>query len=476
MNVTFECNLASTGSTLSHYWEHTVGSGHATLALRADWQDQLRRCRRELGFRHVRFHGILSNGMGTLTNQNEQLLYSFHNADLVLDFLRSIDMRPFVELSFMPLALASGSATVFHYKANVTPPRDYAQWSALIGKLIAHWCDRYGIDEVRQWYFEVWNEPNLKAFWRGNQADYFELYRHTVRAIKSVDERLRVGGPATAANAWIDEFVDFCKTQRLPADFISTHHYPTDAFGDPDDDTETQLSKSHLGVLTEQARRVRQQAGARPVFYTEWCTSSNPRDVLHDGSYAAAYIVRTIMQQRNLVQGYSYWTFSDIFEENYFPSKAFHGGFGLMNIHGVPKPAYRAYQLLHRLGDEYLEVTGSHSTVDVWVVRGHAKLTVLMTNLALPRHAIAPVRVRVELDNASAADDAYLERIDATHANAGRVWRAQGAPDYPTPAHVHAMQRGSRLQARKLSLQRNAKQIAFEVRLPPQSVAAVELK
>ena len=71
---------------------------------------------------------------------------------------------------------------------------------------------------------------------------------------------------------------------------------------------------------------------------------------MHDEPYAAAFIVKTVLEATGLVQGYSYWTFSDIFEENYFPSVPFQGGFGLLNIHGIAKPAYRAYQLLHELG------------------------------------------------------------------------------------------------------------------------------
>jgi xylan 1,4-beta-xylosidase len=261
------------------------------------------------------------------------LLYSFVNADTIFDLLLSIGMRPFVELSFMPSALSSGDQIVFHYRANVTKPRDYAQWAVLIRKLVTHWIDRYGIDEVRQWPFEVWNEPNLTAFGSGLKSDYFKLYRYTVEAIKGVDDALQVGGPATAANAWIDEFIAYCRDNELPVDFVTTHHYPTDAFGQPNDDTETQLSKSTRSVLREQARAVRRQAGDLPVYYTEWCTSSNPRDPLHDDPYAASFIVKTVLEANALVQGYSYWTFSDIFEENYFPSVPFHGGFGLLNVH-----------------------------------------------------------------------------------------------------------------------------------------------
>ena len=163
----FTCDTQQSGKQISHSWKHTVGSGHAGLALRADWRQQLKQCHDKLGFEHVRFHGILSAPMDTLTIQMDKPCYSFYNANNIMDFLVGIGMRPFVELSFMPRALSSGDKTVFEYQANVTPPRDFKDWATLIDKLVRNWVDRYGLEEVRKWYFEVWNEPNLENFWTG---------------------------------------------------------------------------------------------------------------------------------------------------------------------------------------------------------------------------------------------------------------------------------------------------------------------
>src|SRR5450755_112502 len=220
---------------------------------------------------------------------------------------------------------------------------------------------------------------------------------------------------------------------QLPADFISTHQYPTDAFGKPGDDTETQLSESRRSVLRDRARDARREAGYRPLYYTEWSSSSNPRDPLHDEPYAASFVVKTIMEASGLVQRYSYWTFSDIFEENYFPSVPFHGGFGLLNIHGIAKPTYRAFELLHHLGTELLPVAGGHPTVDVWIIRNANSATVLLTNFALPRHPIATQVVRINLRNASAPVKATIQRIDQQHANAKHRWQELGEPHYPDP-------------------------------------------
>lgn len=472
MTVTFSCDLGGPATELPHFWEHTVGSGRAALALRADWQAQMKRAHDDLGMRHVRFHGILDDDMGTLIGEGETLFYSFFNTDQIFDFLLSIGMKPLVELSFMPTVLASGNQTVFHYNASVSPPKDHAQWAVLIRKLVAHWVDRYGLDEVRTWFFEVWNEPNLTAFGSGRKSDYFELYRYTVDAIKAIDPLLRVGGPATADNAWIEDFLNFCRSNGLPADFVSTHHYPTDDFGLPGDDTEAQLAASRRSALRDEVRVARQQAGDLPLYYTEWCTSSNPRDFMHDDPYAAAFIVKTVLEANGTVQGYSYWTFSDIFEENYFPSVPFHGGFGLLNIHGIAKPAYRAFQLLHGLGTQMLPVEGSHETVDAWFVRGNENSTLMLTNFALPRHPIQTEHVSFTLRSATEAT-ASIQRIDLDHANAKRHWEQMGEPDYLSPKTVDELKDLSRLRSEPLAVTSNAGTLTLEMSMPPQSVAAI---
>lgn len=474
-SIEFFCNLAEAATPLPHFWEHTVGSDHARVALRADWQRQLQRSHLELGFKYVRFHGLLSDDMGTLVRENDKLLYSFFNADQIFDFLLSIGMKPFVELSFMPKALASGRKTVFNYEANATPPIDYKQWATLINRLVTHWVDRYGVAEVAEWFFEVWNEPNLKAFWAGTQRDYFNLYRYTTEAIKQVDGSLRVGGPATARSEWIEEFVDFCEQNKVPADFISTHQYPTDALGSADDDTELQLFKSQRGLMREVAQDTRRRARGRPVYYTEWNSSSNPKDPLHDASYAAAFAVATIMEANGLVEGYSFWTFSDIFEENYFPSTPFHGGFGLLNLHGIPKPTYRAFELLHQLGNERLLVDGIHETVDCSVIPADSTVTVLLTNHSTPGHSIETEHINLRLDNAPAPAEAHIERIDREHSNPKLLWEELGQPNYLTAKNVEQLQAASQLVKERQSVTYEDGAIFLKTEIPPHAVAAITI-
>lgn len=475
-NVLVACNVRGAGTPLPHAWEHTVGSGRAALALRADYQAQLRRCHTELGFEHVRFHGLLCDDVGTLVCEQNKRRYSFFNVDAIWDALLAMGVRPFVELSFMPETLASTPRTAFHYGAHLGPPNDYGAWSELIRRLAAHAVARYGRDEVRRWLFEVWNEPNLQAFWTGTQADYFRFYAHTVQALKGVDASLQVGGPVTANNAWIADFVGFCERTRTALDFVSTHHYPTDAFGRPDDDTEAQLAASQRSVLRDRARATHNLVGARPLYYTEWSTSSNPRDPLHDEPYAAPVIVKTMLEARGLTAGYSWWTFTDVFEEDYFASAPFHGGFGLVTVYGVPKPSYRAFEILHRLGTDLVyAMEDVHPTVNAWVIRQPTPgdLTVVLTNHALPRHDIADAHVHIALGGVAQPVGVTTRRIDATHCNAKARWRALGSATYLDRATVEDLNNVSRLVAESQAWTYQDGTVHIELDLPPHAVASV---
>lgn len=474
-SVRFAADLSTPPTPLRHPWQWCVGSGHATLTLRADWQAQLAKARRDLGFRHVRFHGILDDAMGTLICQDDEPLYSFFNSDRIFDFLMSIGMKPVVELSFMPRMLSSGGDTVFHYQGNITPPKDYAHWGVLIGKIVTHWVDRYGIDEVAQWPFECWNEPNLPAFWTGDQAAYFKLYRTTADAIKAVDPRLQVGGPVTSGNEWLDAFAAFCRTDDIAVDFISTHYYPTDPFGKTDTDTVSQLADSPPGVMRQRAAEARKVAGGLALYYTEWSISSNPRDPFHDSSFAAALATRIVMSVDDVVDGYSYWTFSDIFEENYFPSVPFHGGFGMMNLYGVPKPIYRAFEMLRALGTDRIDAVGTHPTLAAWVA-GHVDeangTTIVVINQAMPRHAIAEERVVLALTCPASwiVESVSIERIDDAHANPEAAWCAMGSPEYPTAAQVTSLVAASEVSDEPVPFSVDGGVVQIDVHIAPQSV------
>ncbi len=519
--LNFTLSLDAETRPLDRYWEFCVGSCHAATALRADYREMLTRCHRELGFRYLRFHGLFDDDMSVVRRPvfADRPQFSFSNIDSIYDFLLSIGMKPFVELSFMPSALASGTSTIFHYKGNTSPPADYAAWGAFIRTFVEHLLERYGRGEVRQWFFEVWNEPNLGGpgspygFWSADRDEYFKLYKTTAEAVKACDSRLRVGGPATSNNAWIPEFLDFCKASGAPVDFVTTHHYPTDVvlgygvedsanFANPlplDDadrvrdvlalakeggkafeDFKAQYSVfqsqiwAHVprGVLTDMTRRAVSETRGLPLYYTEWGSLAGLKS---DGPFGASFIAKTVLDGVDLVKGYSFWTFCDIVEENGQDAREFHGGFGLLTQHGVPKAPYRVYELLHRLDGALYEQVGRGETVDVYAVKNEAASAVqlLAVNHNSLLHDIEAQTVRVCLRTEKPCAAAEICRVDDTHANALRAWQQMGEPAYLQAGELDALRAASALRREAQAFADTSDGVTLDFDLPPMGTALV---
>ena len=356
--------------TLNTMFRECVGAGRANEGLRADWQQQLAFVKKECGFKYIRMHGLLTDDMGVYReDKNGNPEYNYMYIDVLFDFLQSIGMKPFIELGFMPSALASGHQTIFWWRGNVTPPKDYAKWEALIRNLTQHFTERYGEEEVKTWYFEVWNEPNLSpGFWSGTQADYFKLYSYSAKAIKSVNPSYRVGGPGTAGAAWESEMIDFCSKNNLPIDFVSTHSYGVkQGFLDEHGNSGTVLDKNPMSVSGDVLQSRKEIANSsKPnleLHYTEWSSSYTPSDPIHDSYHEASYVLQKIKQVGNAANSMSYWVFTDIFEEAGPRFTPFHGGFGMLNTQGINKPVFYAYQFMNRLGNIELVNSDSNSWV-----------------------------------------------------------------------------------------------------------------
>ena len=370
----------------NHYEAVCVGAGRAGELLRKAAVDQLKDVRENCGFQYLRFHGLFHDDMAVYSEEKGKPVYNFQYVDLAYDAILDTGMKPFVELSFMPAALASGSKTVFWWKGNVTPPNDYNKWGNLVREFTAHMEQRHGRDEVKQWYFEVWNEPNLpNLFFDGTLADYLQLYDVSARAVKSVCADYRVGGPSTAANDWAPELIRHCQTNAIPLDFISTHTYgvrgAVDEFGTkvltliPGDDT---IAGPVRGV---RAKIAKSAMPALPLFYTEWSASYSSRDAVHDSYISAAFILNTLKRCSGFAQAMSYWTYTDVFEEAGPGPTPFHGGFGLINLQGLHKPSYYAYKFLHELGDTELECGDASATV----CRSESGVQALVWNYTTPK-------------------------------------------------------------------------------------------
>ena len=467
---------ARAGATpFDHYWEACVGSDRASVAMRADWRSDLALVKREAGFKSVRFHGLLDDDMALCRRIGpEGPELNFLYIDQIFDAMLGLGVRPFVELSFMPLPLSTSQNSIFWYKGNTSPPSSLETWVKVITGLASHLVGRYGLEEVRQWRFEVWNEPNL-PFWASTQSAYFDLYAATARGLKSVNPALQVGGPATAQLMWIDDFLAYCAQHNAPVDFVSSHVYADDPqenlFG-----KEMNYPREAVIPLALKAAKTKIRASAfpnLPLVISEW-TSQNP-----------AFIAQTIRDCAGLCDTFSYWTFDNIFEER-GPIPSYDNDlYGLLNQGSVPRPSFRAFQLLHRLGSERLE-TGDAPLIATR--RPDGGLSILAWNLITSRDHTSlagnplaapggePIlpgperQIGLRLAGLKSRR-ARLTTIDFAHDPARRLYEAFGRPGSPTQIQLDALRKAQGLEAQTADLDA-AGQIRLS--LPANGVALLE--
>ena len=404
-------NIKDSTGPVDRFFDLSVGSDYPGTLIRDDSQAQLKLVTDELGFRYLRFHAIFHDVLNTVKMENGKTVYDWTKIDQLYDDLLARHIKPFVELGFTPNALATSKSSIFYWHGNTSHPNPDG-WRDLIEAFTRHIESRYGKDEVRTWFFEVWNEPNLSGFWEGaDQKAYFELYDLTAKTIKAVDPALKVGGPSTAGAAWVPEFLAHVKQTGTPVDFVTTHTYGVlggflDEFGKSD----TKLDPSPDAIVGD-VRRVRDQITASPfpglpLYFTEWSTSYTPRDSVHDSYISSPYILTKLKACQGLVQGMSYWTYTDLFEEPGPPTAPFQGGFGLLNPQGIRKPAYFAYKYLHALQGASLATSDSQAMLSTdagnltGVIWDFEQPDQKVSNRSfytkpIPSHAAAPLQMQV---------------------------------------------------------------------------------
>ena len=424
-------------------WRHMIGSEHLSHLLCADTTGgrpigaeltgALRTMHDELGVRTVRAHAILCDDLGVYREVDGVPVHDFTGVDRVYDTIMSFGMRPIVELSFMPRDLAADpSQTVFGYSAIISPPRDYDRWGDLVRALVSHLVSRYGLDEVRDnWAFEVWNEANLEVFWSGTPAEFLRLYDVTAAAVKSVDPALRVGGPASAANGWVEELLAHVGSSGAALDFVSTHTY----------------GNAPLDWRPALARHGRDDI---PIWWTEWGPTPTHFHGIGDGPFDAAFLLHGMRSAAGRVASLAHWVASDHFEELGRPPALFHGGFGLLTVGNLRKPRYWALSLADRLGEEEVaaEVTGDVAGVEVWAARSAERVGVLVWNGTLDQsqaggEPLLDRSVTVTVAGLPAGTHTVRhQRIDESHTNIRAVWRDLGGdaawPDAGQWKRLHA--------------------------------------
>lgn len=468
-----EVNLQAPSHPFPHYWEKMFGSGRAILSLRDSYRRDLREVEEATGFEYIRFHAIFHDEVGLYDEDSDgKPVYNFSYVDQIYDGLLANHVRPFVELSFMPGKLAAEPILhSFWYKPNVSPPKDWNKWDDLIAHFARHLIERYGIEEVSQWYFEVWNEPNLD-FWAGvpKEQTYFQLYDSTAKTLKQVDTRLRVGGPATAQATWVDRFIRHAVENNVPVDFVSSHVYANDlsedVFG-----TSEKIPRTEF--VCRAVRKVHDQVEASPrpnlpLIWSEYNASYKNEPDVTDANFMGPWLADTIRQCDGLVAMMSYWTFSDVFEEQGVVKEPFYGGFGLIAEEELPKPSFNAFKLLHRLGNTRIAVDSKSALV---TRREDGTVVMAVWNLFLPGAAGENKRVLITTKGSVENHGALVYRLDSTHGSLVRAYAAMAKPAYPTQAQIQALRSAANLPApERVRFQHGQ----LTIDLPPQGLALIE--
>lgn len=472
---TIEVDPAAPSHPFPHYWEKMFGSGRAILSLRDSYRQDLRQVKQATDFEYIRFHAILDDEVGVYDEDaTGHPIYNFSYVDQIYDGLLENGVRPFVELSFMPRKLAAKQAVQsFFYAPIVSPPKDWNRWGDLISQLARHLIDRYGIDEVSQWYFEVWNEPNLD-FWAGDpkEATYYQLYDVTARALKNVNPRLRVGGPSTAQAAWVDRFLRHCAANHVPVDFVSSHVYANDSahdvFGTNESILRTQMVCRAIHKVHDQVAA--SALPALPIIWSEYNASYKNEPDVTDSVFMGPWLADTIRQCDGLVDMLSYWAFSDVFEEQGVVKQPFYGGFGLLAEDNLPKPSFNAFKLLHRLGDRRLDEASDSALV---TRRADGRLVIAIWNESLPDQAGEPKTVVLHIKDFNGRHQAAVYRVDSTHGSLMSAYASMGKPISPTQKQIAQLRRAAEMPPPE-SQAFNLGEI--RVILPPKGLALIELK
>ncbi len=446
---TITIDASASARPFPHYWEQMFGSGRAILSLRDSYRRDLKAVHQITNFQYVRFHGILLDDVGVYDeDKHGQPVYNFSYVDQIYDGLLAAGVKPFVELSFMPYKLAAQQhLQSFWYHPNVSPPKDYAIWDDLITKLVKHLVDRYGIEQVSKWYFEVWNEPNLD-FWTGapRQKTYFELYDHTARDIKAVSPKLRVGGPATAQAAWVGDMIKHTEQSHVPLDFVSTHVYGNDQASDVFH-TDEKITRDQMVCRAVKKVHEEIKSSSRPdmpLIWSEFNAAYDNEVAVTDSTYMGPWLATTIAQCDGLAEMMSLWTFSDVFEEQGVVKTPFYGGFGLIAAGNIPKPSFYAMQLLHRLGDQRIE----NSNANILVTKASdGSLVVAVWNLVNPGSTGEPKTVKLQFKGVRPNAKVSVWYVDEQHGNTLGAWEKMGSPQYPTQAQTKQLREQARTVA-----------------------------
>ncbi len=481
---------------LNRFWEASVGSTHMGMINSSHYHEKdstiplnLREpykiAANDLGFKRVRGHGILCDDIGIYNeDSNGNPYYVWDKYNELMDYIiYECNLRPIVELSYMPYALACRpNDKVFWYAGNISPPKDWNKWKNLIYEVVKHSVDRYGKAEVDQWHWEVWNEPNLGGFWSGTEQEYHMLYDYAVQGAVSADPDVKVGGPAVDGQwhglYWIDNFLAHCATGTNYANgstgtrlnFLSYHLYP-DNLGEVGD----------ARYYAQRHRTIYDKGAAYPQFDLEYLVTETGTSYVvfggnygylqsHDSAQSASFAVQAIHLLMDndpypAPDVWSYWVISDVWEEGFQEpgdKLAYYGIMGMMlRKENIYKPVYHAFKMLHSMGDNRIKLTGGSTRSDFKGVNGFASISednsqiqVIVYNQDYYSGSTHPDETLSDIANITIENipfpsgEAYVELfgVDKYKGNTYSIWSDQGQPEYPSEAQWDEIRNGQYIE------------------------------
>ncbi len=423
------------GAPFRNQANYCVGTGRMGLALQKEYLDHLDIVQQAIRFRYIRGHGLFCDDMGIYreieTDGEVHPFYNFTYLDRVMDSYLERGIRPFLELGFMPEKLKTGEQTVFYWRGNVTPPVSYEKWAELIEQTLSHLIGRYGREEVITWPVEVWNEPNI-PFWAGTMEEYFKLYDVSAEAVKKADPRIQVGGPAICGvetEKWLTSFFEHCTASNSHIDFVTRHCYLANQPTRRGQFTyHTLRDPGHMMEELKETREIMRRyprIASLPLHITEFSSSYVPVCPAHDTAFHAAFIARILSEAGDWADSYSYWTFSDVFEEMDVPKSLFHGGFGLVAMDCVKKPTFYAFEFFSKAGKELL-----YRDENLLVTRDERRYAVIGWNWhdMLDGKPSEDCRYRLSLPALGGRALLIKRDVGGAHANPLQTWSNMGKP------------------------------------------------
>ena len=448
------------GNPLRHTWAGLGNVDQLRWIMRGDMQEQLEMCHDEIALQHVRAVGVFDDDLYALSRDpanylnaemRERTRANWRSPFYIYDTLVARGMKPVVTPCFTPTELASGDKTTFQTRNNITPPQDWKQWERFIKDFVRALADRYGVETLKTWYFEAWNEPNLDGFWTGGQEGYWRLYRILHDTIKTVDPALRIGGPSTARGEWIDEMLTFGEKNDCVPDYIIGHCYNNDSasaplspFEGPQKDKENKSPNFTAGVVRG-IRRIMNEHNYQGEFHmNEWGLSWYPFNPVRETANEAAFIAKTMNEVSQEADYFAYWCLSDIYNQVGYGREAFHGNYGMLTMDGLRKPNYFAHQLLNRLGNQQITVegTGLGDSTNALVSRSESGVQAMVYAFDINYQAgdtPGTCSVTLDLPNNLNPSTAKIYRLDDEHNSVMQAWQQMGSPAIPTPAEVEKL-------------------------------------